>query len=68
MSVRKFLLPVSSMESAAAALQAGLLLARMWNAHLEVLHIQSDTREIAPFAGEGLSLSLIHISEPTRPY
>lgn len=59
MSVRKFLLPVSSMESAAAALQAGLLLARMWNAHLEVLHIQSDTREIAPFAGEGLSGALI---------
>lgn len=59
MSVRKFLLPVSSTASAEAALQAGLLLARMWNAHLEVLHIQSDTREIAPFAGEGLSGALI---------
>lgn len=59
MSVRKFLLPVSSTASAEAALQAGLLLARMWNAHLEVLHIQSDTREIAPFAGEGLSSALI---------
>ena len=59
MSVRKFLLPVSSTASAEAALQAGLLLARMWNAHLEVLHVQSDTREIAPFAGEGLSGALI---------
>ena len=35
------------------------MLARMWNAHLEVLHIQSDMREIAPFAGEGLSGALI---------
>ncbi|GAN80286.1 universal stress protein [Acidocella aminolytica] len=59
MSVRKFLLPVSSTASAEAALQAGLLLARMWNAHLEVLYVQSDTREIAPFAGEGLSSALI---------
>ncbi|MGE4481291.1 universal stress protein [Acidocella sp.] len=59
MSVRKFLLPVSSTASAEAALQAGLLLARMWNAHLEVLHVQADTREIAPFAGEGLSGALI---------
>ncbi|MDE1906189.1 MAG: universal stress protein [Rhodospirillales bacterium] len=59
MSVRKFLLPVSSTSSAEAALQAGLLLARMWNAHLEVLYVQADTREIAPFAGEGLSGALI---------
>ncbi|MBU6449124.1 MAG: universal stress protein [Rhodospirillales bacterium] len=59
MSVRKFLLPVNSTASAGAALQVGLLLARMWNAHLEVLHVQADTREIAPFAGEGLSSALI---------
>lgn len=59
MSVRKFLLPLSSRASADGALQVGLLLARMWNAHLEVLHIQSDTREIAPLAGEGLSGALI---------
>lgn len=59
MSVRKFLLPLSSRASADGALQAGLLLARTWNAHLEVLHIQSDTREIAPLAGEGLSGALI---------
>ena len=59
MSVRKFLLPLTSKASAGGALQAGLLLARMWNAHLEVLRIQSDTREIAPLAGEGLSGALI---------
>lgn len=59
MSVRKFLLPLSSKASAGGALQTGVMLAGMWNAHLEVLHIQSDTREIAPLAGEGLSGALI---------
>ncbi len=59
MSVRKFLLPVSSPVSAKAALQTGLMLARMWDAHLQVLHVQTDTREIAPFAGEGLSGAMI---------
>jgi nucleotide-binding universal stress UspA family protein len=59
MSVRKFLLPVSSSASAAAALHAGLMLARMWNAHLQVLHIRADSREIVPIAGEGLSGAMI---------
>ncbi|HUW79419.1 MAG TPA: universal stress protein [Acidocella sp.] len=59
MSVRKFLLPVSSPASAEAALHAGLMLAKMWNAHLQVLHIQVDLRDIAPLAGEGLSGAMI---------
>ena len=59
MSVRKFLLPVSSPASAEAALHAGLMLAKMWNAHLQVLHIRIDAREIAPLAGEGLSGAMI---------
>jgi nucleotide-binding universal stress UspA family protein len=59
MSVRKFLLPVSSSGSAEAALHAGLMLAKMWNAHLAVLHIRVDSRDLAPLAGEGLSGALI---------
>ncbi len=59
MSVRKFLLPVSSSASAQAALDAGLMLAKMWNAHLQVLHIRVDSRDIAPLAGEGLSGAMI---------
>jgi nucleotide-binding universal stress UspA family protein len=59
MSVRKFLLPVSSSASAEAALHAGLMLAKMWNAHLQVLHIRVDSRDIAPLAGEGLSGAMI---------
>ncbi len=59
MSVRKFLLPVNSVESAEAALHSGLMLAKMWNAHLLVLHVRSDSRDIAPLAGEGLSGAMI---------
>jgi nucleotide-binding universal stress UspA family protein len=59
MSVRKFLLPVNSSASAEAALHAGLMLAKMWSAHLQVLHIMTDSREIAPLAGEGLSGAMI---------
>jgi nucleotide-binding universal stress UspA family protein len=59
MSVRKFLLPVASSASAEAALHAGLMLTKMWNGHLQVLHIRSDSRDIAPLAGEGLSGAMI---------
>lgn len=59
MSICRFLLPVNSTASAQACLRAGLGLARQWNAHLEVLHIQPDSRDIAPLAGEGISGTLI---------
>ena len=59
MSVRKFLLPLTSSASGEAALHTGLMLAKMWSAHLQVLHIQVDSRDIAPLAGEGLSGAMI---------
>jgi nucleotide-binding universal stress UspA family protein len=58
MSVRKFLLPVSSTASAGAALQTGLMLAKRWSAHLQVLHIRS-AQEFAPFVGEGMTGAMI---------
>lgn len=58
MSVRKFLLPVSSTKSAAGALQTGLTLAKRWSAHLQVLHIRS-AQEFAPFVGEGMTGAMI---------
>jgi nucleotide-binding universal stress UspA family protein len=58
MSVRKFLLPVSSTNSAAAALQTGLTLAKRWHAHLQVLHIRT-AQEFAPFVGEGMTGAMI---------
>lgn len=59
MSVRKFLLPLSSSATGEAALHTGLMLAKMWSAHLEVLHISTDSRDLAPLAGEGLSGAMI---------
>ena len=59
MSVRKFLLPVNSSGSAEAALHLALMLAKLWNAHLSVIHVRTDTRDIAPLAGEGLSGAMI---------
>src|ERR1700743_642420 len=58
MSVRKFLLPVSSPASAAGALQTGLMLAKRWQAHLQVLHIRT-AQEFAPFVGEGMTGAMI---------
>jgi nucleotide-binding universal stress UspA family protein len=59
MSVRKFLLPLTSPASGEAALNTGLMLAKMWAAHLMVLHIHTDSRDIAPLAGEGMSGAMI---------
>ncbi len=59
MSVRKFLLPLSSSASGEVALHTSLLLTKMWNAHLHVLHIRTDSRDIAPLAGEGMSGAMI---------
>jgi nucleotide-binding universal stress UspA family protein len=59
MSVRKFLVPLSSSGSGEVALHTGLMLAKMWNAHLQVLHIKVDSRDVAPLAGEGLSGAMI---------
>jgi nucleotide-binding universal stress UspA family protein len=59
MSVRKFLLPLTSPASSEVALHTGFMLAKMWSAHLLVLHIRADARDIAPLAGEGLSGAMI---------
>ncbi|HQT40374.1 MAG TPA: universal stress protein [Acidocella sp.] len=40
-------------------MHTGLMLAKMWNAHLQVLHIKVDSRDVAPLAGEGLSGAMI---------
>jgi nucleotide-binding universal stress UspA family protein len=36
-----------------------LLLTKRWNAHLQVLYIRTDTRDIAPLAAEGMSGAMI---------
>ena len=53
------LLPLNGASTDAAALALGLRLARRFRAHLQVLHIGADSREVAPLAGEGLSGAMV---------
>lgn len=59
MSIRKILLPLASTRAGEAALASGLLVARIWNAHVLALHVRIDARDVAPLAGEGLSGAMI---------
>ncbi|NHO31122.1 universal stress protein [Acetobacter fallax] len=57
--VRKILLPISSARNAEAAFVLGRNFARRFNAHLAVLHVSPDGRDIAPLAGEGLTGGMV---------
>ncbi|MEE8663775.1 MAG: universal stress protein [Acetobacter sp.] len=57
--VSKILLPVSSTRNIEAAFTLGRNFIRRFNAHLAVIHIQADGRDIAPLAGEGLTGGMI---------
>ena len=57
--IRKILLSLNGTANGEAALATGLILARQFNAHLAVLHVRSDSREVAPLAGEGLSGAMV---------
>lgn len=56
---RKLLLPLSDSPAGAAALEAGLVAARLFSAHLAAVTVRVDSREVAPLAGEGLSGAMI---------
>lgn len=59
MSIRRILVPLASSSAGEVALATGLLVARIWNAHLLALHVRVDSRDVAPLAGEGLSGAMI---------
>jgi len=59
MSIRKILVPLASTAASESALAAGLLVGRIWNAHVLALHVRVDARDVAPLAGEGLSGAMI---------
>jgi len=59
MPIRKLLLPLTGTAAGEAALTTALMVARMWDAHLTALHVQVDSRDVAPLAGEGLSGAMI---------
>ncbi|MDG6094175.1 universal stress protein [Acetobacter sp. AN02] len=57
--VSKILLPVSSTRNIEAAFTLGRNFARRFNAHLAVLHVRPDGRDLAPLAGEGLTGAMV---------
>ena len=57
--IATILLPLNGASTEDAALRLGLDLARRFDAHLRVLHVGTDSREVAPLAGEGLSGAMI---------
>jgi nucleotide-binding universal stress UspA family protein len=59
MPIRKLLLPLTGTAAGESALTTALLVARRWDAHLTALHVQVDSRDVAPLAGEGLSGAMI---------
>ena len=59
MAIRRLLLPLTGTAAGEAALGTALLAARMWDAHVTVLHVRVDSRDVAPLAGEGLSGAMI---------
>ena len=56
---RKLLLPLQGSPAGLAALEAGLVAARIMQAHLAAVTVRLDSREVAPLAGEGLSGAMI---------
>ncbi len=59
MPIRTLLLPLTGTAAGEAALTTALMVARIWDAHLTALHVQVDSRDVAPLAGEGLSGAMI---------
>ncbi len=63
MALRKLLLPLTGTETAGGAGDAALAtawqIATSFRAHLQVLHVRLDSRDVAPLAGEGLSGAMI---------
>jgi nucleotide-binding universal stress UspA family protein len=57
--IASLLLPLNGVPSETAALSLGLTLARRFSAHLQVLHVATDGRDVAPLAGEGLSGAMV---------
>ena len=59
MCIRRILLPLGGMSHAESALHAGGVIARMFDAHLAVLHVGTDMQEVGPLVGEGLSGAMV---------
>lgn len=52
MSFKTILVPLEGSESSASVLEAALAVARVFDGHLEVLHVKADPREVFAFLSE----------------
>lgn len=59
MSIRSILVPLDGGSDNPVLLQTALGLARTYSAHLDVLHVRADSRDVAPMFGEGMSGDMI---------
>jgi len=57
--IQKILIPLNGTPNADSALATGLIFAKQFDAHLQAIHVQADSREVAPLAGEGLSGAMV---------
>jgi nucleotide-binding universal stress UspA family protein len=59
MPIRKVLLPLTSTRAGVSALTAAWTISREFGAHMTAVHVRTDSRDVAPLAGEGLSGAMI---------
>ena len=59
MRYRTVLAPISAPETGSSILTTALQLARLFDAHIDVLHVRPDPRGLVPYTGEGMDGSMI---------
>ena len=59
MSIRSILVPLDGGSDNSTVLQIALDVARGFSAHVDVLHVRADSRDVAPMFGEGMSGEMI---------
>ncbi len=59
MSFGTILAPVGDVDSGFPALELAFAVGRSFSAHVDVLHVSADPRQVIPYVGEGLSGALI---------
>lgn len=59
MSFGTILAPIGDVENGSPALELAFSVGRAFGAHVDVLHVSADPRQVIPYVGEGLSGALI---------
>lgn len=59
MTIKSILVPVSAGRVSRSPIEAAFLVGRRFDAHVDVLHVRPDPRNMIPYVGEGMSGALI---------